>query len=98
LKPQLAADEPKPEKLSITWNKKNRTARFLLNLVIDPSYGIHETPTKHSLSHIFLPHTLSRDNTRNAPPPAASVIIAKYLGFTVQKVESQALFVILMLS
>ena len=37
--------------------------------------------------------TLSRGRTRNAPPPADSVMIARNFGFTVQNVESQALLV-----
>ena len=42
--------------------------------------------------------TFSSGITRNAPPPAASVIMATYLGFTLQNVESQEDFVILILS
>ena len=42
--------------------------------------------------------TFSNGITRNAPPPAASVIMATYLGFTLQNVESQEDFVILILS
>lgn len=42
--------------------------------------------------------TLLCGSTMNAPPPADSTIIAKNLGFTAQKVESQELFDTLMLS
>jgi hypothetical protein len=37
---------------------------------------------------------LSSGKTRNAPPPADSVIIARNFGLTEQNVESHALFVI----
>jgi len=42
--------------------------------------------------------TLSSCKTRNAPPPAASVIIARYFGLTEQNVASHELFVIRILS
>jgi hypothetical protein len=42
--------------------------------------------------------TLSSGKTRNAPPPADSVIIATNFGLTEQNVESHALFVIRILS
>ena len=42
--------------------------------------------------------TFSRGSTRKAPPPAASVTIAIYLGFTVQNVESHELLVMRILS
>ena len=43
-------------------------------------------------------YTLLKGRTRNAPPPAASITIAKNLGLTAQKVESHEFFVILILS
>ena len=42
--------------------------------------------------------TFEIGRTRNAPPPAASVIIATYFGLTEQNVESSELFVIRILS
>lgn len=42
--------------------------------------------------------TFESGNTRNEPPPAASVMTATYFGLTSQYRESQELFVILMLS
>lgn len=42
--------------------------------------------------------TFERGKTKNAPPPAGSVMMAQNLGFTTQKGESQLFLVILMLS
>ena len=68
-----------------------------------PFVSSRDTPTFTS-QMIELGHfraeklTFSSGITRNAPPPAASVIMATYLGFTLQNVESQEDFVILILS
>lgn len=42
--------------------------------------------------------TLLRGKTKKAPPPAASITMAKNFVLTAQKFESQEFFVILMLS
>lgn len=52
----------------------------------------------HTIFFYVYEITLLCGKTMNAPPPADSTIIAKNLGFTAQKVESQLLFDTLILS
>lgn len=48
--------------------------------------------------HLYLKLTFCKGITKNAPPPAASITMARNLGLTAQKLESHELFVIFMLS